>query len=232
MNAAPPPPPSLIGNLPPIYTMQQAMQALRAEPREFTVIIDGEPRTIEQLYKRLLKGPVPMQEIYVYHPDAWIMTFSKYDPESDEWVIYRSSPLSKYGVLTRTYGTIVMDIPPEDIHEIWDIIMQFFPMAWATYHAAEIRRGRVQNIYAKKLLEAGELAGVPENVDPLLESFILNRPRAREWREGKANLARINTSLFNNNNNNNPLSRINTRVLRKNRLARKSRRSNRKTRKN
>ena len=182
-----------IGNdIPYQMPYDQAEAALAAEPRVYEVRIDGKRISLLSLYTMLGNLPNTVQNIYVRHPDHWEVIFGRSDANDNTWYLYRSSPLSKYDVLTRTFGTV----HTAEEH-IWDWLTELFPTIQRDVQVEQIAQKKLTNLRTKALLEESKQAGLPENLEHyLLPSYFEEQPRAKGYGTVLNNFKKINTTLF------------------------------------
>jgi hypothetical protein len=220
-NIAPPPPR--------FYTYSEAYDALAREPRIYQVYINNKRSTLLDLFKRLQDPTAPIpEEIRVRHPDIWSVLL--YHEGGENWIMNISPPLSSYGVLTRSYGSIHLSIPENNLFSIWEVLLNYFPALWDDIVRMQILDSKAQKMRANAIGSLADKANIPENMVPFLESYVLPRPRVKGWATGQSNLKKIKTNLFTNGevNLNRALKKINTTLFTKG-GKRKTRRS--KTRK-
>ncbi len=173
-------------------TYNEAEAALAAEPRIYKVIIDGKRETLLTLYNLLGNLPSSVKNIVVHHPDHWEVIFGKSNMNDGTWYLYRSSPLSKYGVFTRTFGTrFIME------NAIWDSITDLFPGIEDEIKTEQIAYKKLANLRTKALLETSKQAGLPEDLENyLLPSYFESQSRPTGYGEILNNMRKINTTLF------------------------------------
>jgi hypothetical protein len=175
-------------------TYNEAQAALAAEPKVYEVRIDGKRVSLLTLYKVLGNLPSSVRNILVYHPDHWQVLFGITNQNNGDWYIYRSDPISKYGMITRTIGTLFTNK-----ENIWDWIVTFFPGIEDQLQIQQMASKKLANLRTKALLETSRREGFPENLETyLLPSYFEENPRPLGYGEVLQNFKRINTTLFQN----------------------------------
>jgi hypothetical protein len=170
----------------------EAEAALEAEPRVYEVRINGKRISLLSLYTILGNLPNTVQHIVIRHPDYWEVIFSKSDANDGTWYLYRSAPLSKYGVLTRTFGTV----HTAEEH-IWEWLTDLFPSIQYDVQVEQIGQKKLANLRTRALLEESKHVGLPENLEHyLLPSYFEERPRPKGYGTVLNNFKKINTTLF------------------------------------
>jgi hypothetical protein len=178
------------GNNDYIMPYDEAEAALAAEPRVYEVRIDGKRVSLLTLYTMLGNLPNTVQNIVIRHPDHWEVIFGR--GTGGVWYLYRSAPLSKYGVLTRTFGTVHT---AEEY--IWEWLTDLFPSIQQDLQVEQIAQKKLTNLRTRALLEESRQAGLPENLEHyLLPSYFEERPRAKGYGTVVNNFKKINTTLF------------------------------------
>jgi hypothetical protein len=182
------------------YTYPEAFEALKQEAQIYQIYVDEQRMKLLDFYNRLLKGPYNFQDVNIRHPDSWSVSFHRYAPGSTIWYMDRSSPVGRYGVLVRSYGTIQMNISDNDLFTLWDIIIDYFP---DIQRDLQVRQALLQqNTELKSQMAEGFIRnrGGPEDLGVQVASYI-EGPRRKGWAVGKNNIYKINTSLLNNGAN-------------------------------
>ncbi len=185
--------PNNIGDdIPYQMSYEEAEAALAAEPRVYEVLVDGKRISLLTLYNLLGNLPTSVKNIVVYHPDHWQAVFGKSDADDGTWYLYRSSPLSRYDVLTRTFGTV-----HTAEENIWDWLTDLFPTIQYDVQVEQIGKKKLANLRTSALLETSKQAGLPENLEHyLLPSYFEERPRPKGYGTVLNNFKKINTTLF------------------------------------
>jgi hypothetical protein len=175
-------------------TYNEAEAALAAEPKVYQVRIDGKQVSLLTLYNVLGNLPSSVKNILVYHPDHWEVIFGTTNRNDGTWYVYRSDPLSKYGMITRNIGTLFTNT-----ENIWDWIVNFFPGIEDQLQIQQVASKKLINLRTKALLETSRREGLPENLETyLLPSYFEHQSRPLGYGEVLSNFKRINTTLFKN----------------------------------
>ena len=212
--------------LPRMMTHQEAYDALLLEPKKFEVIVDDKEESISKLFDRLHGGDFPKTSIYIRHPDYYTLMFSNSneDAPNDEntiWYMDRSSPIGKYGVMTRTNRMV--HISPS---AIWPSIEYWMSQRWynmnsdAYVHSTAMNqvlrektlKQKLDQMRVKALHSQAAEYGLPEDLEPLFASYIEARPYVKGFKTVPSNLRKIQSNLFTNGEVNVPrhLKKVNT----------------------
>lgn len=176
------------GQAPPSWT---GYASLENEPKVYTLMIDGKPYNLLDFVKRLTQGPFNFKSISVRHPDEWYVRIERDGPTETQWYLNKSYPASAYH-LTHSFGTDQIDIPNENISDLWEIIKGDFPGIEQAVHNARTNR----NLRVRAAEQFVTKRGGPEELGVEIASYI-EGPRPRGWATPLNNIRKINTTLFN-----------------------------------
>jgi hypothetical protein len=177
-------------NIPYQMSYDEAESALAAEPKLYEVRLNGKRVSLLTLYNMMGNIPNTITNIFVRHPDHWEALFG--GGQGGLWYLHRTHPLNKYGVLTRTHGTI-----HTSEEGIWEWLTELFPNIEQEVQRQQVAQKKLANLRTKALLETSKQAGLPEDLENyLLPSYFEHYPRPTGYGEILNNMRKINTTLF------------------------------------